>query len=84
MARRITASNELGKLRDNQKHLVLALQTAFDLLEDYAPLWYTKKYRDLLANTLARVDAREPNNPAKVDKGFSGKRKRYAGAGNSG
>lgn len=83
MAQRITASNELRKLREDQKQLVVALQMAFDLLEDYAPLWYTQEHRDLLASTLARVEAHEANNSANVDKSFSGKRKRYARAGNS-
>ena len=79
MARRITASDELRKLRDNQKHLVAALQMAFDLLEDYAPLWYSQKHRDLLTTALSRVEGRESCSPTKVDEGFSNKRKRYAG-----
>lgn len=81
MARRISASDELTKLRDNQKHLVDALQMAFDLLEDYAPLWYTQECRDLLASTLARVEARESSSPAKVDKDFSNRPKRSAHSG---
>ena len=81
MARRTTTGDELRKLRDNQEHLVAALQMAFDLLEDYAPVWYTRKYRDLLTTALARVEGREPCSPTKVDEGFSNKRKRYAHSG---
>ena len=81
MARRITEGNELEKLRVNQEQLVVALQKAFDLLEDYAPVWYTRKYRDLLTTALARVEGREPCSPTKVDEDFSNKRKRYARSG---
>lgn len=78
MARRITASDEFGKLRDNQRRLVAALQMTFDLLEDYAPLWYTRKHRDLLTTTLASVGASERRPPAKLDESFPNQRKRYA------
>jgi hypothetical protein len=33
---------ELARLRENQKRLVQALQRLFNLLERYAPSWYTE------------------------------------------
>ena len=84
MARPPTASSELRTLRDNQKKLITALQMVFDLLEDYAPRWYTRKYRDLLSRTLAHVEARAPHTLAKFDKSFSNKRKRYTHSANHG
>ena len=37
---------ELPRLRENRKKLNEALKTLFDLLEEYAPLWYTKEHHD--------------------------------------
>ena len=51
---------EIRQLKDNQKKLVAALQMLFDLLEEYAPLWYTQKHRDKAIAVLASIETRRP------------------------
>jgi hypothetical protein len=58
MTRHTTANSESRKVRNDQDKLVTALQTLFDLLEDYAPRWYTKKHRDLVSDALASATGR--------------------------
>lgn len=36
--------HEVAELRENQRHLLSALQLLFDLLEAYAPSWYTEEH----------------------------------------
>lgn len=38
--------HEVAELRENQRHLLSALQLLFDLLEAYAPCWYTEEHHD--------------------------------------
>jgi hypothetical protein len=46
---------EIRQLKDYQKKLVAALQMLFDLLEEYAPRWYTQKHRDKAIAALATI-----------------------------
>lgn len=39
-------ASEVRRLRQNQKKLNDALRLLFDLLEEYAPPWYTEEHRD--------------------------------------
>ena len=39
--------------QDNQEELVKALQMLFDLLEDYAPCWYSEEHHDTASAALA-------------------------------
>lgn len=39
--------HEVAELRENQRHLLSALQLLFDLLEAYAPCWYTEEQRSV-------------------------------------
>ena len=48
-----TPGDELRILRKNEEELVAALQALFDLLEEYAPQWYTEKHRNLASAALA-------------------------------
>jgi hypothetical protein len=36
--------HEVAELRDNQRELVNALKMLFELLEEYAPSWYTEEH----------------------------------------
>jgi hypothetical protein len=51
---------EIRQLKDNQKKLVATLQMLFDLLEKYAPSWYTKQHRDKAIAALANIETRRP------------------------
>jgi len=51
---------EIRQLQDNQKKLVAALQMLFDLLEEYAPRWYTQQHRDQAIAALASIETRRP------------------------
>jgi uncharacterized protein YeeX (DUF496 family) len=52
--RKIRGENpDLRKLRDNQKKLMEALQVLYDLLEAYAPSWYTEEHHKLAATALS-------------------------------
>jgi hypothetical protein len=51
---------EIRQLKDNQKKLVAALQMLFDLLEGYAPRWYTQQHRDKAIAALANIETRRP------------------------
>ena len=53
MARNTTANSEVRKLRNKQKKLVSALQALLDLLEAYAPRWYTQEHHDVAFEALA-------------------------------
>lgn len=53
MARNNTANSGIRELRKNQEKLVGALQMLVDLLEDYAPRWYTREHHDLACEALA-------------------------------
>ena len=47
MARRYdpaSLAHEVAELRKNQRQLLKALQLLFDLLEAYAPSWYTEEH----------------------------------------
>ena len=44
---------ELARLRENQKKLVQALQRLFNLLERYAPSWYTEEHHDTASAALS-------------------------------
>jgi hypothetical protein len=43
---------ELSHLREKQEKLREALKLLFDLLEEYAPAWYTEEYRDRAQSAL--------------------------------
>lgn len=43
---RRSIENEVVEFRDSQRELVRALQTLFDLLEQYAPSWYTEEHHN--------------------------------------
>jgi len=45
-AERRSRNAELLLLRENRNKLNEALKVLFDLLEEYAPLWYTKEHHD--------------------------------------
>jgi hypothetical protein len=47
---------EIRQLQDDQKRLVGALQMLFDLLEEYAPRWYTQKHRAKAIAVLASIE----------------------------
>jgi hypothetical protein len=47
-----TRHAEILPLQKRQKMLNDALRLLFDLLEDYAPLWYTKEHHDQAAKAL--------------------------------
>ena len=47
--------HEVAELREHQRHLLSALQLLFDLLEGYAPSWYTEEHHKLAANALSLV-----------------------------
>jgi hypothetical protein len=51
---------KIRQLQDNQKKLVAALQMLFDLVEEYAPRWYTQQHRDKAMAALARIETRRP------------------------
>jgi len=51
---------KLRELQGNQKKLVTALQMLFDLLEEYAPRWYTQQHRDKAVAALASTETRRP------------------------
>jgi hypothetical protein len=51
---------EIRQLQDNQKKLVAALQMLFDMLEEYAPRWYTQQHRDKAIAALASIETRRP------------------------
>ena len=46
MTRHTTANGKTRKVRNDQEKLVTALRTLFDLLEDYAPHWYTQEHHE--------------------------------------
>lgn len=53
-------SREIKQLKANQKRLMTTLQTLFDLLEQYAPRWYTQEHRDKAIAALAGIETRRP------------------------
>ena len=58
---RVSAANcrvleaEVRKLKNTQKTLHRALKLLFELLEEYAPLWYEKRYHDEAKAALRRM-----------------------------
>ena len=51
-----TLQAEIRKLKNTQRTLHRALGLLFDLLEEYAPLWYGKRYHDEAKAALKRVE----------------------------
>lgn len=51
---------EIRQLKDNQKKLMATLQMLFDLLEEYAPRWYTQEHRDKAIAALSSIEKRHP------------------------
>ena len=47
---------EVRKLKNGQKRLHRALRLLFELLEEYSPLWYEKRYHDEAKGALRRVE----------------------------
>ena len=47
---------EIRKLKNTQKTLHRTLRLLFELLEEYAPLWYEKRYHDQAKAALRRVE----------------------------
>jgi hypothetical protein len=41
------------KLRENQKEVRDALETLFNLLEDYAPMWYAEEHHQQARSALS-------------------------------
>ena len=52
---------ELARLRKNQKKLVQALQRLFNLLERYAPSWYTEEHHDSASAALSATRTQTGN-----------------------
>jgi hypothetical protein len=48
----------------------MALQTLFELLEGYAPQWYTQEHHDIAADALA--NAKKRRSPSSVRHGLKG------------
>lgn len=46
--------HEIAELRENQKQLFSALRLLFDLLEAYAPSWYTEEHQKKALAALGR------------------------------
>lgn len=46
---------EISELINNQKALIAALRTLFDLLESYAPVWYTEEHHNIAFAALERT-----------------------------
>ncbi len=44
---------EIVRLRAEQKQILVALHTLFDLLEEYAPCWYTEEHHQRALAALA-------------------------------
>jgi hypothetical protein len=63
MTQRSTANSDVRKLREDQRKLVTALKTLFDLLEDYAPHWYAQEHHDIASDALASVSRRKSPSP---------------------
>ena len=53
----LSEKTELNRLRENQARLIDALQVLYDLLEAYAPTWYTEEHHDLVSAALSPTDA---------------------------
>jgi hypothetical protein len=51
--------NDLSRVIETQNQLYTALKLVFDLLEDYSPLWYTKRYHDEAQSALSLRRAQE-------------------------
>ncbi len=47
-----THNEDLLQLRKREKELREVLKLVFDLLEDYAPSWYTKEHHDRIQAAL--------------------------------
>ena len=58
MMRHITANSESGTVRNGQEKLVTALEMLFNLLEEYAPQWYTHEHHDVATDALATAKKR--------------------------
>jgi hypothetical protein len=50
---RESLEHEVAELRENQKQLLSALRLLFDLLESYAPSWYTEEHHKKASEALA-------------------------------
>jgi len=68
MSQNITANSDIRRLMDNQEKLVTAVHTLFELLEHYAPQWYTQKHHDIAADALASTKKRR--SPSSVRHGL--------------
>jgi hypothetical protein len=44
---------EIAQLRENQREILYALKDLFDLLEEYAPMWYTEEHHRQAVSALA-------------------------------
>jgi hypothetical protein len=53
MRRHTTDNGEKGQSLEDQQRIVTAFQALFDLLENYAPAWYTQEHHDLACEALA-------------------------------
>lgn len=53
MSLRNTLDHELGELTENEAELMAALKMLFELLEEYAPAWYTEEHRNKAVAALA-------------------------------
>jgi hypothetical protein len=56
MAREVgyeSLEHEIVRLCEEQKEILVALYMLFDLLEEYAPCWYTEKYHEQALTALA-------------------------------
>jgi hypothetical protein len=47
-----TLECNVGKQHENEAELIEALKMLFDLLEEYAPTWYTEEHHDRAASAL--------------------------------
>ena len=47
---------ETGNSAESKEKLVRALQMLFDLLEDYAPRWYTEEHHNYACDALASAN----------------------------
>jgi hypothetical protein len=65
MRRHTTDNSEKGQSLRDQQRIVTALQTLLDLLENYAPAWYTQEHHDLASEALAIASGRRSRSSVK-------------------
>lgn len=54
-----TGEYDLVRLREERKEILDALEALFDLLEEYAPVWYTQEHRQTAFSALETAAGRD-------------------------